>query len=176
MLSNRYPSVEESLKSLSKKWKIAPYDLHLNKRDDVVDTTVNVKGVVFHIPALTKDNLYVIWKCLWPDCHNCCERQERIPLTCDDIVILLFSHCIMHDEKYLVESLSSIASFKDLIMDGLWQRCIISVLHICLTTLATFSMLLKSSSLKLISIQCLHSTIYKLRNHNTKLRAAMRWV
>ena len=25
------------------------------------------------------------WKCLWPDCHNCCERQGRLPLTKDDI-------------------------------------------------------------------------------------------
>ena len=35
--------------------------------------------------TLTADNLYVLWKCLWPDCHNCCERQGRLPLTKDDI-------------------------------------------------------------------------------------------
>jgi uncharacterized protein len=80
-------SIESSLDLLSKKWKIDPeiYDLHTGKRDDVVDTAVFVNGVVFHIPTLTKDNLYVLWKCLWPDCHNCCERQGRLPLTKDDI-------------------------------------------------------------------------------------------
>jgi Fe-S-cluster containining protein len=37
---------------------------------------------------LSRDNLYVLWKCLWPDCHNCCERQGRLPLTKDDIALL----------------------------------------------------------------------------------------
>jgi hypothetical protein len=44
--------------------------------------------VVFHIPVLKRDGLYVLWKCLWPDCHNCCERQGRLPLTKDDIALL----------------------------------------------------------------------------------------
>src|SRR5918911_654006 len=80
-------SIESSLDLLSKRWKIDPeiYDLHIGKRNDVVDTAVNVNGIIFHIPTLTKDNLYVLWKCLWPDCHNCCERQGRLPLTKDDI-------------------------------------------------------------------------------------------
>jgi Fe-S-cluster containining protein len=26
-----------------------------------------------------------LWRCLWPDCHNCCERQGRLPLTKDDV-------------------------------------------------------------------------------------------
>lgn len=80
-------SVKDSLDILSKKWKIDPevYDLHLGKRNDVADTAINIDGVVFHIPTLTTDNLYVLWKCLWPDCHNCCERQGRLPLTKDDI-------------------------------------------------------------------------------------------
>jgi hypothetical protein len=84
---NTKDSVESSLDLLSKKWKIDPriYDLHIGKRDDVVDTAVNVNGVIFHIPTLTKDKVYVLWKCLWPDCHNCCERQGRLPLTKDDI-------------------------------------------------------------------------------------------
>jgi Fe-S-cluster containining protein len=79
--------VEDSLNMLSKKWKIDPrvFDLHIGKRKDVVDTVVPVNGVIFHIPTLTKDDLYVLWKCLWPDCHNCCERQGRLPLTKDDI-------------------------------------------------------------------------------------------
>lgn len=80
-------SVKDSLDLLAKKWKIDPqlYDLQTGKRRDVADTPVTVGGVVFHIPRLAKDNLYVLWKCLWPDCHNCCDRQGRLPLTKDDI-------------------------------------------------------------------------------------------
>jgi uncharacterized protein len=87
---NSEVSVENSLDLLSKKWNIDPkiYDLHLGRRDDVADTIVNVNGVLFHIPTLTRDNLYVLWNCLWPDCHNCCERQGRLPLTKDDIRII----------------------------------------------------------------------------------------
>ena len=83
-------SVKDSLDIISKKWKIDSevYDLHLGKRNDVTDTVVNIDEVVFHIPFLTEDNLYVLWKCLWPDCHNCCERQGRLPLTKDDIKII----------------------------------------------------------------------------------------
>ncbi len=47
------------------------------------DTAVEVNGIVFHIPTL--DEGYVLWKCLWPDCHNCCENQGRLPLTINDI-------------------------------------------------------------------------------------------
>jgi uncharacterized protein len=80
-------SVEDSLNLLSKRWKIEPeiYELHIGKRKDVIDTTINVNGVVFHIPTLSELNLYVLWRCLWPDCHNCCERQGRLPLTKDDV-------------------------------------------------------------------------------------------
>jgi Fe-S-cluster containining protein len=80
-------SVSEALEMLGKKWKIDPklYELQTGKRDDVVDTKHIVGGVVYHIPTLTRENLYVLWNCLWPDCHNCCERQGRLPLTKDDI-------------------------------------------------------------------------------------------
>lgn len=80
-------SVKESLDLLAKKWKIDPqlYELQTGGRDDVVDAPVSVGGVIFHIPKLAKGNLYVLWKCLWPDCHNCCDRQGRLPLTKDDI-------------------------------------------------------------------------------------------
>jgi Fe-S-cluster containining protein len=79
--------VKDALDILARKWKIDPklYDLQTGKYKDVVDTPVNVGGVIFHIPTLSKDGLYVLWKCLWPDCHNCCERQGRLPLTKDDI-------------------------------------------------------------------------------------------
>ncbi|MGC2482587.1 MAG: YkgJ family cysteine cluster protein, partial [Nitrososphaeraceae archaeon] len=79
-------SVKEALDLTSKRWKIDKqiYDLHLGKRDDVTDSAVIVDGVTFHIPMLSKDGLYVLWKCLWPECHNCCDRQGRLPLTVDD--------------------------------------------------------------------------------------------
>ena len=68
-------TVRSSIDNLSKNWNIekAIYDLHLGRRNDVVDTTIKVNQVVFHIPKLSNDNLFVLWKCLWPDCHNCCE-------------------------------------------------------------------------------------------------------
>ena len=83
-------SVKHSLELLSKRWRIDPQisDLHVGKRNDVVDTALQVNGVIFHIPTLADDNLYVLWRCLWPDCHNCCERQGRLPLTKDDIDII----------------------------------------------------------------------------------------
>jgi len=79
--------LKSALDELSKKWKVDPaiYELTLGKRTDVKDTAVEVNGVIFHIPTLTSDNSYVLWKCLWPDCHNCCEKQGRLPLTIKDI-------------------------------------------------------------------------------------------
>ncbi|MEM2760284.1 MAG: YkgJ family cysteine cluster protein [Nitrososphaerales archaeon] len=79
--------LKSSLDELAKKWKVDPkiYDLTLGNRTDVKDTPVHVNGVVFHIPMLASDNLYVLWDCLWPECHNCCEKQGRLPLTIDDI-------------------------------------------------------------------------------------------
>jgi len=83
-------SVKDSLELLSKTWRIDPevYDLHLGKRSDVVDTAMEVNRVIFHIPTLVDDSLYVLWRCMWPDCHNCCERQGRLPITKDDIEII----------------------------------------------------------------------------------------
>ncbi|NOJ27566.1 MAG: zinc/iron-chelating domain-containing protein [Nitrososphaera sp.] len=83
-------SVKEALDELSKNWKIDPklYDLQVGLRDDIADSTLTISGVIFHIPVLTNDGLFVLWKCLWPDCHNCCERQGRLPLTKDDIAVL----------------------------------------------------------------------------------------
>ncbi len=83
-------SVRESLELLSKNWSIDPqiYDLQLGKRNDVYDTSLRVDRVTFHIPTLSRENLFVLWKCLWPDCHNCCDRQGRLPLTMDDIHVI----------------------------------------------------------------------------------------
>jgi len=58
---------------------------NLGKRKDVVETKVIIDQVVFHIPMLIDDGLFILWKCIWPDCHNCCDRQGRLPLTKDDI-------------------------------------------------------------------------------------------
>jgi uncharacterized protein len=98
-------SVQEALELLAKKWKIDPklYDLQTGRRHDVVDTPVNVNGVIFHIPMLSKDNLYVLWKCLWPDCHNCCERQGRLPLTKDDIKTISEKMGYMSKSEFLKE-------------------------------------------------------------------------
>ncbi len=80
--------LEEALDSLSKDWKIEPIirDFILGKRDDVSDFQVKVNDVVFHIPYLKNDDGYVLWKCYWPDCHNCCNRQGRLPLTSSDLI------------------------------------------------------------------------------------------
>ena len=53
-------SVKDSLELLSKRWRIDPeiYDLHLGKRNDVVDTVLEVNRVIFHIPTLADDSLY----------------------------------------------------------------------------------------------------------------------
>jgi uncharacterized protein len=83
-------TIKSSIDELSKKWNIEKpiYDLHLGRRRDVVDTTVKVNQVIFHIPKLSNDDLFVLWNCLWPDCHNCCEKQGRLPLTKDDLYSL----------------------------------------------------------------------------------------
>lgn len=47
-----------------------------------------IGSVFFHIPFLSKVKMYVLWRCLWPDCHNCCARQTCLPLTVDDIEIV----------------------------------------------------------------------------------------
>jgi len=43
---------------------------------------------MFHIPFLLKEKKYILWKCYWPDCHNCCDRQGRLPLTSDDLITI----------------------------------------------------------------------------------------
>ena len=80
--------LEESLNLLSKNWNIDPIirNFILGNRDDVSEYIIRVKDVVFHIPYLTKENSYILWKCYWPDCHNCCNRQGRLPLTSDDLI------------------------------------------------------------------------------------------
>ena len=82
--------IEEALDLLSRDWDIDPAvrDFVLGKRRDVSDFAIMIIGVVFHIPYLSDDKRYVLWKCYWPDCHNCCNRQGRLPLTSDDLVTI----------------------------------------------------------------------------------------
>ena len=82
--------IEEALELLSKNWKIEPIilDFILGKKTDVTDFQVKVNDVIFHIPYLGDENGYVLWKCYWPDCHNCCNRQGRLPLTSNDLITI----------------------------------------------------------------------------------------
>jgi len=82
--------IAESLTLLEKNWDIDPVlkDFQLGKISDVADYPVRVKNVVFHIPFLLKEKKYILWKCYWPDCHNCCDRQGRLPLTSDDLITI----------------------------------------------------------------------------------------
>jgi len=82
--------ISESLALLEKNWDIDPVlkDFELGKISDVADYPVKVKDVLFHIPFLLKEKKYILWKCYWPDCHNCCDRQGRLPLTSDDLITI----------------------------------------------------------------------------------------
>ena len=82
--------IEESLNLLQKDWEVDPLirEFVLGKRTDVADHAIKVKDVVFHIPFLAGEKKFVLWKCYWPDCHNCCDRQGRLPLTSDDLITI----------------------------------------------------------------------------------------
>lgn len=82
--------IEESLTLLEKDWDIDPIlkEFMLGKITNVADTAIKVKDVVFHIPFLGEQKKYILWKCYWPDCHNCCDRQGRLPLTSDDLITI----------------------------------------------------------------------------------------
>ena len=80
----------ESLELLKKDWDIDPtlQDFMLGKITNVSDHVVKVNDVVFHIPYLISEKKYILWTCHWPDCHNCCDRQGRLPLTSDDLITI----------------------------------------------------------------------------------------
>lgn len=82
--------IEESLELLEKDWEIDPIlkNFMLGKISDVSDYPLKVRDVIFHIPYLASEKKYILWKCYWPDCHNCCERQGRLPLTSDDLITI----------------------------------------------------------------------------------------
>ena len=79
-----------ALENLSKNWKIDPVvrDIHLGLRADVNDYLLKVNQVIYHIPFLSETSDFLVWNCLWPDCHNCCEKQGRLPLTCKDVSLI----------------------------------------------------------------------------------------
>ena len=85
-----HTEIEKSLNFLEKDWDIDPVlrDFVLGKIPEVTDYPVKVKDVIFHIPFLTKEKKYILWKCYWPDCHNCCNRQGRLPLTSEDLITI----------------------------------------------------------------------------------------
>jgi len=82
--------IAESLALLSKDWEIDPIirDFILRKNIASNDFPIKVKDVVFHIPYLMDKKKYILWKCYWPDCHNCCNRQGRLPLTSHDLITI----------------------------------------------------------------------------------------
>lgn len=104
-LLQMYPMVEE-LSRILKKWRIPPQlvDMYLGKRDDIVDIEIEMGKVIFHIPKLGTENLYVLWNCLWPECNNCC-KVDRLPLTKNDIERLTTKFGFDSKSKFLeVES------------------------------------------------------------------------
>lgn len=82
--------IAESLVLLERDWNVEPIlkDFFLGKISNVADKVVTRGYVTFHVPYLTEVKKYILWKCLWPDCHNCCERQGRLPLTEDDLITI----------------------------------------------------------------------------------------
>ena len=82
--------IAESLALLERDWEIESLlkSFILRKIVNVSDHVVKVGKVTFHIPYLADHKKYVLWKCYWPDCHNCCNRQGRLPLTSDDLITI----------------------------------------------------------------------------------------
>ena len=80
----------KSLELLEKDWDIDTIikDFHLQRRDDVSENVIKINDVIFHIPYLSKEKKFILWKCYWPDCSNCCTRQGRLPLTSHDLITI----------------------------------------------------------------------------------------
>ena len=82
--------IQESLDLLAKDWDVDPIlkEFMLGKITDAVDHIIIKDGIVFHVPYIPSEKKYVLWGCHWPDCHNCCDRQGRLPLTSDDLITI----------------------------------------------------------------------------------------
>ena len=73
---------------LKKDWYIDPLisNFLLGKITSVTDYQIKINRIIYHIPFLQNHEKFILWKCHWPDCHNCCNRQGRLPLTSDDLI------------------------------------------------------------------------------------------
>lgn len=82
--------MRDSLDLLERDWEVDPRlrEFLLGGGAGASDEQVAVGPTTFHIPRLSDSGMYVLWKCYWPDCHNCCERQGRLPLTSGDLVTI----------------------------------------------------------------------------------------
>lgn len=80
--------IESSLLSLKKNWHVDPIinNFMLGKISKISDHTTKINNVIFHIPFLDQTGKFILWKCFWPDCNNCCDRQGRLPLTSNDLI------------------------------------------------------------------------------------------
>lgn len=81
--------MRDSLDALERDWEVDPRlrEFLLGGGAGASDEQTTVGPTTFHIPKLP-GGLYVLWKCFWPDCHNCCERQGRLPLTSSDLITI----------------------------------------------------------------------------------------
>lgn len=79
---------KNSINLLQKNWHIDPliHSFMLGQINEIQDHKIKINKVIFHIPFLTQFKKFVLWKCFWPDCNNCCDRQGRLPLTSKDII------------------------------------------------------------------------------------------
>lgn len=82
--------MKHSLDLLERDWEVDPRlrEFLLGGGKGASDEQVKVGPTTFHIPRLLGCGMYVLWKCHWPDCHNCCERQGRLPLTSNDLITI----------------------------------------------------------------------------------------
>jgi Fe-S-cluster containining protein len=105
--------LKSALDELSEEWEIEQqiHELTLGKRNDVKDTAVQVNDVIFHIPTIIDDNLYVLWDCLWPHCHNCCDKQGRLPLTIKDIEAI--SEKLRYTKKEFIDKETKVSSWTE---------------------------------------------------------------
>ena len=111
--------IKESLDLLQRDWDVDPVlrDFMLGKITAVSDKSIRVDGVVFHLPYLEDMKKYVLWKCYWPDCHNCCDRQGRLPLTSDDL-ITIGSGLKYQRTSDFIKNETVIATWQDMAMGG----------------------------------------------------------
>jgi hypothetical protein len=105
--------LKSALEELAKDWEVDPKicELTLGDRTDVKDTPVEVNDVIFHIPTLTTEKMYVLWDCLWPECHNCCEKQGRLPLTVRDIEMI--SEKLQYTKKEFIDRETRMSSWTE---------------------------------------------------------------